>query len=228
MLRFDVLTLFPEIFRSFLGESLIRRAREKQLLQIELTNFREFGLGRHRQVDDEPYGGGPGMVLRVEPIAAAIRESEAHHRQAGRIVRKVLLTPQGQPFVQATAREWSEDPKVNLLICGRYEGFDERIRSFVDKEVSAGDFVCLGGEVVAMLLIEAVSRLIPGMLGNPESSTRESFSGTELEYPQYTRPPEFEGMAVPEELLSGNHRQIEDWRQNQAHRRTRERRPDLL
>ncbi len=227
MLRFDVLTLFPEIFRSFLGESLMRRALENQLLEIELTDFREFGLGRHRQVDDEPYGGGPGMLLRVEPIVNAIRSLEARHRQAGLKTRKVLLTPQGQPFVQAKAREWSEDSTLKMLICGRYEGFDERIRGFVDEEISAGDFVCLGGEVVAMLVIETVSRLVPGILGNPESKNRESFSGTGLEYPQYTRPPEFEGMAVPEELLSGNHQLIEDWRRAQADKRTRERRPDL-
>ena len=227
MFRFDVLTLFPEIFSGFLTESLIGRAIEGNLLEVELINFREYGLGRHKQVDDEPYGGGPGMVLRVEPIARALEVRREHHKSRNTEARTVLLSPQGTPFVQETARGWSRCDEALILICGRYEGFDERIRSLVDEEISGGDFVCLGGEVVAMTVIETVSRLIPGMLGNPNSPGRESFSGTLLEYPQYTRPVEFQGMKVPEALLSGNHGQIEEWRQTQALQRTRERRPDL-
>ena len=167
------------------------------------------------------------MVLRVEPIARALEARREHHQARNMIARTVLLSPQGTTFVQETARDWSRCDEAMILICGRYEGFDERIRSLVDEEISGGDFVCLGGEVVAMTVIETVSRLIPGMLGNPDSPGRESFSGTLLEYPQYTRPAEFQGMKVPEALLSGNHGQIEEWRQTQALQRTRKRRPDL-
>ena len=227
MLRFDVLTLFPEIFSGFLTESLIGRAIEGNLLEVELINFREYGLGRHKQVDDEPYGGGPGMVLRVEPITRALEARWEHHQARNTKARIVLLSPQGTPFAQETARGWSRCDEALILICGRYEGFDERIRSLVDEEISGGDFVSLGGEVVAMTVIETVSRLIPRMLGNPDSPGKESFSGNLLEYPQYTRPAEFQGMKVPEALLSGNHGQIEEWRQTQALQRTRERRPDL-
>ena len=228
MLHFDLLTLFPELFRSFLSESLIGKALEKQLFQVELNNFREFGLGTHHQVDDEPFGGGPGMLLRVEPIAEALKTREQHHRQNDRSVKKVLLTPQGKPFNQKKAMQWSESEEVLVLVCGRYEGFDERIRGLIDEEVSGGDFVCFGGEVVAMLIIETVSRLVPGVLGNPGSPGTESFADNLLEYPQYTRPRTYQGMEVPEALLSGNHSRIQAWRETQALERTRKRRPDLL
>ena len=228
MLHFDLLTLFPEFFRSFLSESLIGKALEKQFFQVELNNFREFGLGSHHQVDDEPFGGGPGMLLRVEPIAEALKTREEHHRQNDRSVKKVLLTPQGKPFNQKKAMQWSQSEEVLVLVCGRYEGFDERIRGLVDEEVSGGDFVCLGGEVVAMLIIETVSRLVPGVLGNPGSPETESFADNLLEYPQYTRPRTYQGMEVPEALLSGNHSRIQAWRETQALERTRKRRPDLL
>ena len=228
MLHFDLLTLFPDYFGSFLSESLIGKAIEKELLQVELNNFREFGIGSHRQVDDEPYGGGPGMLLRVEPIGEALETRVGYHRQLGREVRKILLTPQGSPFDQEKAREWSQCGEVLLMVCGRYEGFDERVRELVDEEISGGDYVCLGGEVIAMLIIESVSRLVPGVLGNPDSSETESFAAGMLEYPQYTRPRMYKGMEVPEELLSGNHGRIEAWRKNRALERTRQRRPDLI
>ena len=228
--RIDVLTLFPLLFGEFLDGGVLGRAKRNGLVEVTLVDFRERGLGRHRTVDDEPYGGGAGMVLRPEPVFSAARERIAFHQAAGRTVRKVLLTPQGRPFRQARARAFAEaGEEVLMLIGGRYEGFDERIRlGLADEELSLGDFVTLGGDVAAMAVIEAVARLIPGVLGNPASGVEESFSGGLLEYPQYTRPAEFEGMRVPEVLLSGDHARIKAWRQEQALRRTRERRPDLL
>lgn len=168
------------------------------------------------------------MVLRIEPIWQMLHDRESHHRNAGRSVRKLLLTPQGQPFRQETAHALSQGEDVLILVCGRYEGFDERIRSLVDEEISGGDFICFGGEVIAMMMIETVTRLLPGVLGNAESSQEESFSAARLEHPQYTRPPLFEGMAVPEVLLSGHHGRIAEWRRIQAQERTAQRRPDLL
>ncbi len=229
MKRFDVVTLFPALFSPFVTEGLIGRAAGKGLLEITAVDLRPHGLGRHRAVDDMPYGGGAGMVLRPEPLFAAVRERKALHEQAGRAARTVLLTPQGRPLTQARARELAEMPEALVLLCGRYEGFDERVRlGLADEEVSLGDFVCLGGEAVAMVIIETVARLIPGVLGNPESSREESFAGGWLEYPQYTRPPEFEGMRVPDVLVSGHHGEIETWRLEQARKRTAERRPELL
>lgn len=229
MKSIDVLTLFPELFEPFLRVGLIGRAVREKLLEVTPVNFREHGLGRHRAVDDEPYGGGAGMVLRPEPLFAAARQREAAHRKAGRGVWRILLTPQGRPFTQALAQALADREQALLLICGRYEGFDERIREgLADEEISLGDFVCQGGEAVAMVIIEAVSRLLPGVLGNPDSGKEESFTGGWLEYPQYTRPPEFEGMRVPEVLLSGHHEAIRRWRKEQAEKRTAARRPDLV
>ncbi len=229
MKHIDVLTLFPGLFGPFLAEGVLGRALRAGRLAVELVNYREHGLGRHRVVDDVPYGGGAGMVLRPEPIFAAVRERTALHRGAGRPARTVLLTPQGRPLHQAKARELAASPDALLLVCGRYEGFDERIRQgLADEELSLGDFVLLGGEVAAMAVIECVARLLPGVLGNPASGTEESFAGARLEYPHYTRPAEFEGMRVPEVLFSGNHARINAWRAEQARRRTRERRPELL
>lgn len=228
MLQFEVLTLFPDIFSSFLQESLIHRAIQQELLGVCLYNFRQHGLGKHKKVDDLPYGGGPGMVLRVEPVYHAIQARSKYYHQQEREVHKVLLTPQGQPFNQQKARELIRNPKVLMLICGRYEGFDERIRSQVDEEISGGDFICLGGEVIAMMIIETLSRLIPGVLGNQDSSREESFARGLLEYPQYTRPASFMGKDVPEVLLSGNHQLIRQWRNDQALERTAQRRPNLL
>ena len=197
------------------------------LLAVEMVNFRDLGLGRHRQVDDVPYGGGAGMVLRPEPLFAAVRERQAANRAAGRKTWVVLLTPQGRPFRQRDAVGLAQRPETLVLVCGRYEGFDERVRTLADDELSLGDFVCLGGEAPAMAMMEAVARLLPGVLGNPESCAEESFSQERLEYPQYTRPPEFEGLKVPEVLLSGNHGEISRWREEQARERTARRRPDL-
>ena len=228
MLRFEVLTLFPEIFSSFLEESLIKRAREKRLLSISLANFRKHGIGKHLQVDDSPYGGGPGMILRIEPLVLTLEEKKDFHHSQGRETHTILVSPQGQPFTQKKAKELSQRNSVLTLVCGRYEGFDERIRSIVDEEISGGDFVCMGGEVISMAIIESVSRLWPGFLGNQESPENESFSQSLLEYPQYTRPASYAGMDVPKELLSGNHEKIAAWRQKQALSRTKKRRPDLI
>ena len=228
MLRFEVLTLFPEIFSSFLEESLIKRAREKRLLSISLANFRKHGLGKHLQVDDSPYGGGPGMILRIEPLVLTLEEKKDFHQSQGRETHTILVSPQGQPFTQKKAKELSQRNSVLTLVCGRYEGFDERIRSIVDEEISGGDFVCMGGEVISMAIIESVSRLRAGFLGNQESSENESFSQSLLEYPQYTRPASYAGMDVPKELLSGNHEKINVWRQKQALSKTKKRRPDLI
>ena len=228
MLRFEVLTLFPEIFSSFLSESLIKRAIEKRLLSVNLVNFRRHGLGKHLQVDDSPYGGGPGMILKIEPVALTLDEQKNFHHSQRLETHTILVSPQGQPFTQKKAKELSQKNSVLTLVCGRYEGFDERIRNLVDEEISGGDFVCMGGEVVTMAIIESVSRLLPGFLGNQESSEKESFSQSLLEYPQYTRPASYAGMDVPAELLSGNHKKIAQWRQQQAFSRTKNRRPDLI
>ena len=229
MKRFEVLTLFPGLFAPFVEEGLIGKAREKRLLEITLHNYREQGLGRHRVVDDTPYGGGAGMVIRPEPVYAAVRERQAANAAEGRKTRVVLLTPQGRPFNQAVAREMAAAEETLLLICGRYEGFDERIRTgLVEDEISLGDFVTLGGECVAMVMMETVLRLVPGVLGNPDSTLEESFAQGRLEYPQFTRPPEFEGQRVPDVLISGHHGEIARWREAEATRRTRERRPELL
>ena len=222
MLHFEVLTLFPDIFTSFLEESLIKRAIEKQYLNVSLVNFRKHGHGKHLQVDDTPYGGGPGMVLRIEPIAQTLKEQKEFHRSSGRETHTILVTPQGRPFSQEKARELSGKKAV------RYEGFDERLRCLVDEEISGGDFICMGGEVITMTMIETISRLIPDVLGNQESAVHESFTQPMLEFPQYTRPASFEGMEVPEELKSGNHKIIAQWREEQALERTKNRRPDLL
>jgi tRNA (guanine37-N1)-methyltransferase len=228
MKRFDILTLFPALFEPFTAEGLLGKAIKGGLVEINVVDFRRYGLGRHHQVDDVPYGGGAGMVLRPEPLFAAVRERKALHEAEGRRIRTVLVTPQGRPFRQADAVAFAAREEVLVFLCGRYEGFDERIRTgLADEEVSLGDFVCLGGEVPAMAMVEAAVRLLPGVLGNPESSAEESFSHGLLEYPHYTRPPDFEGMRVPDVLLSGHHAEIARWREAQARQRTAERRPDL-
>ena len=228
MLNFEVLTLFPEIFSSFLKESLIKKAIMANYLQVDLINFRNQGYGKHLSVDGPPYGGGPGMLLRIEPIARTIEMQKRYHRVNGCQTHSILITPQGEAFTQAKAEELSQRKEVLTLICGRYEGFDERIRYLVDEEISGGDFICLGGEIISMMIIEAVSRLIPNVLGNKKSVEQESFSCPILEYPQYTRPLSFQGMNVPEELISGDHKKIEEWRAKQAVKRTKIRRPDML
>jgi tRNA (guanine37-N1)-methyltransferase len=222
--RVDLVTLFPELFETFLTTSFVGRARTGGQLEVRLKSPREFGLGKHKSVDDTPYGGGSGMVMRVDVLVAAMESLDDVAPKA----KRILMTPQGRPFDQKTAVRLSAEPAL-MLVCGRYEGFDERVRSFVDEEISLGDFVMTGGEVAAMAVIEATVRLLPGVLGNFDS-TREESHGEDglLEYPQYTRPVEFRGHSVPEVLAGGNHAEIAKWRKAEALARTKARRPDLL
>lgn len=223
-MRIDILTLFPEMFENVLGHSILKIAREKALVQYNLFNIREYAENK-RCVDDRPYGGGPGMVMKPEPVFNTV---DAIEREAGARCRKILLTPQGACLSQSIARELAKEAHV-MLICGHYEGFDERIRLGLDAtEISIGDYVLSGGEIPAMVVIDAVVRLIPGVLGDQESTASESFSESSLEYPQYTRPAEYRGMKVPSVLTSGNHQKIKDWKRVQSLERTLERRPDLL
>jgi tRNA (guanine37-N1)-methyltransferase len=221
---FDILTIFPGIFKSPLGESLLKKALDKGLIQVRVRNLRDFTEDRHQVTDDYPFGGGTGMVMKPEPIIRAVEALKAEDPHA----QSVLLTPQGERFHQECARRMSKQ-KHWILICGRYEGLDERVRlTVVDREISIGDYVLTGGEVPALVLIEAISRHLPGFLGCEQSVEEDSFSCGLLEYPQYTRPQVLRGMAVPEVLLSGNHAQIERWRRRESLRRTFLRRPDLL
>jgi tRNA (guanine37-N1)-methyltransferase len=228
-MRVDVVTLFPELFETFLATSFVGRARKGGELDVRLRSPREHGLGKHRSVDDTPYGGGSGMVMRVDVLVACMEalDADADGRGEPR-ARRILLTPQGQPFAQPRAIRLALEPAI-MLVCGRYEGFDERVRAHVAEEISLGDFVMTGGEIAAMAIIEATVRLIPGVLGNAES-IREESHGEEglLEYPQYTRPAEFRGLAVPEVLAGGNHAEIAAFRRAQARARTEARRPELL
>jgi tRNA (guanine37-N1)-methyltransferase len=223
-MEFHVITLFPEMFAA-LDAGLIGRARQQGIITVQTHNLREHGLGNYRQVDDTPYGGGSGMVMRPEPIASSIEAATAERPG----LLKILMTPQGERFDQPMAREFVAHRGGLLFIAGRYEGVDERIHELVDREISIGDYVLSGGEMAAMVVIEAVARLVPGVVGNPESLEEESFgNGNLLEYPQYTRPEEFRGMRVPEILLSGDHAKIRAWREAEALRRTSRRRPELL
>ncbi len=223
-MKFDILTLFPGMFDGPFGESILTRAAGAGLIDIRLHNIRDYAVDKHRTTDDYPYGGGAGMVMKPEPLAACI-EAVAADRPAARVI---LTSPQGRPFDHALAAELAREEEL-LIICGRYEGVDERVRElFVDDEISLGDFVLTGGEMAAMVIVDAVSRLIPGVLGSDESATGDSFCDGLLEYPQYTRPPEFRGVAVPDMLLSGNHQEIARWRRRQALERTLRKRPDLL
>ena len=223
MLNFTVVTLFPQMFESPLGHSILKKAREKGLISIRLVDPRAFTTDRHHVTDDYPYGGGQGMVMKPEPLVSAIEDIRAHSPKA----RVVLLSPQGAVFTQEKAAELAQREDL-VLVCGRYEGVDERVKSFVDEELSVGDFTLSGGEPAAMVVIDAVARLIPGVLGNEKSAADESFSNGLLEYPQYTRPEDFRGMKVPEVLLSGDHERIKQWRREASVRRTLDRRPDLL
>lgn len=223
-MELHVITLFPEMFESPFRAGIIGRALEQGLIRLQAHPLRPFGLGNYKQVDDTPYGGGSGMVMRPEPIAAAIDSVIDAHPG----LWKILLTPQGEVFNQALARELAGKPRGLLLIAGRYEGIDERIRGLVDQEISVGDYILCGGELAAMVVCEAVARLVPGVLGNPDSLREESFAAGMLEYPQYTRPEVFRGEQVPEALLSGDHARIRAWRESEAKKRTASRRPDLL
>jgi len=221
-MKIDVITLFPGMFAGPLDESIIRRARDQGLLDLRVFNLRDWAQDRHKTVDDRPFGGGPGMLLKPEPIFAAVEAL------AGERTQVILLSPQGRTFNQAVARELSAHEHL-LLVCGSYEGFDERIReALADDELSIGDYVLTNGALPAMVIVDAVTRLLPGVLGDDASSSEESFSHGLLEYPHYTRPAEFRGMRVPEVLLSGHHAEIEKWRRAQAQERTMKRRPDLL
>ncbi|MBF2098014.1 MAG: tRNA (guanosine(37)-N1)-methyltransferase TrmD [Gloeomargaritaceae cyanobacterium C42_A2020_066] len=220
-MRFDIVTLFPEFFASPLAAGLVGRALGRGLATVHLTNPREFALDKHHRVDDEPYGGGVGMVLKPEPMFAAVESLPALEPRA-----VILMTPQGQPLTQNLLHTWSRLAQV-VLICGHYEGFDERIRHLATDEVSLGDFVLTGGEIPALAILNGVLRLVPGTVGKPASLEAESFSQGLLEYPQYTRPAEFRGWRVPEVLLSGNHEAIAQWRAHQQRIRTQARRPDL-
>ena len=221
-MKIDVLTLFPAMFAGPLDESIIKRAREAGRLDLTIHNLRDYAHDRHRTVDDRPFGGGPGMLLKPEPIFEAVEKLSREK------TRLILLTPAGRKFNHAIARELARQEHL-LLVCGSYEGFDERVReALANDELSIGDYVLTNGALPAMVIIDAVTRLLPGALGDDQSSHDESFSCGLLEYPQYTRPAEFRGMKVPEVLLSGNHAEIEKWRLEQAKKRTKERRRDLL
>ena len=219
-MRIDMLTIFPGLFGEFLRESIVGRACEAGLIEARLWDLRDFTRDRHRSVDDRPYGGGPGMVMKPEPIVEAVEAVEAEAGPG----RRILLTPQGKTFTQDMAGEFAGEEHL-ILICGRYEGFDERIRKILrPEEISVGDYVLCGGEVPAMAIVEAAVRLLPGALGHPDSASQDSFAGGLLDFPQYTRPPEFREEKVPEILLSGDHEEIAAWRRKEAERKTRERR----
>ncbi len=235
-MHIDIITLFPEMFRGPFEESILKRAQEMGALSIAIHNLRMYGLGKHRQVDDVPYGGSPGMLLRPEPIVAAVESilDRPVFRGEGMTIDErslppiILLTPQGRPLTQRIVKELAQHERL-LLICGRYEGVDERVREFlVTDEISIGDYVLSGGELAAMVIVDAVARVLPGVLGYERGAEEDSFASGLLEGPQYTRPPEFRGRRVPEVLLSGHHARIATWRREQALKRTRERRPDLL
>jgi tRNA (guanine37-N1)-methyltransferase len=226
-ITFDILTLLPEFFDSPLRQSVIGRAIDAGIIGVNLRNIRDYSLDKHRSVDDSPYGGGAGMLMRVEPVVAAIEAARQDAADAGKSAVVILLTPQGEQLTHKKAVELSGLDHL-VLICGRYEGFDERIRGFVDMELSIGDYVLAGGEVAALTIIDAVGRLVPGVLGAADSTKHESFSDGLLEYPQYTRPVEFRGMKVPEVLTGGNHALIDKWRAEESRRRTTARRPCLI
>lgn len=243
-MRIDVLTLFPEMFEGVFGASILGKARDKGLVKLSAVNFRDYSTNKHGQVDDTPYGGGGGMVLKPEPIFAAVEdllsrpelaaaasaseESLSASAASGSRPRIVLLCPQGETFTQQKAEEFAREDHL-IFICGHYEGYDERIRiGLVTDEISIGDYVLTGGELPAMVMIDSTVRLLPGVLGNENSAITDSFSTGLLEYPHYTRPTEFRGMQVPDVLLSGHHAHIEAWRRRESLRRTLQRRPELL
>lgn len=222
-MKIDYLTLFPEMFDGVLNHSILKRAQDKNIIEVNTVNFRDYAENKHNQVDDYPYGGGQGMVLKPEPVFNAMQDLKRTDK-----TRVILMCPQGRPFSQAIAKELSEAEHI-VFICGHYEGYDERIReNLVTDEISMGDYVLTGGELPAMTMTDAIVRLIPGVLGNEKSHQDDSFSDGLLEFPQYTRPREYKGMTVPDVLLSGNHANIEKWRYEQKLIRTLHKRPDLL
>lgn len=228
-MRCDVITLFPEMVAPVLGSSILKRAQEKGLLDVQVHNLRDYTLDKHKVADDVPYGGGAGMVMKAEPILRAVEHIKAGYEQAGEQIRLVLPSPHGRPFTQAYAQDLATESRRLVILCGHYEGIDERVRvALRPEEVSVGDYVLTGGELPALILIDAAARLIPGVLGDPESIVEESFTDSLLEYPHYTRPADVRGMTVPEVLLSGHHEAIRLWRRKEALRATYEKRPDLL
>jgi len=224
-MKCDVLTLFPDIITAYLKESILKRAQEKKLLEVRVYNIRDFVSDKHKTVDDYPFGGGAGMVMKPEPFFEAIDFLKKDNEQR----RIILLSPQGKPFNQRLAEEFSIEKRRFVFICGRYEGIDERVRvSLIEEEISIGDYVITGGELAALVIIDAAARLIPGALGDERSAEEESFSWGLLDYPHYTRPREFRGLSVPDILLSGNHKEIWRWRRKEAIRKTLKVRPDLI
>lgn len=223
--RFDIVTIFPSIINAYLGESILKRAVRNGLLDVKVYDIRDYTTDKHRTVDDYPYGGGSGMVMKIEPMFNALKAIG----DDGEERRKILLSPQGRTYNQDIAEELFQEGKRILLICGRYEGIDERVReTLIDEELSIGDYVMTGGELASLVIIDSVARLCPGVLGDDDSSKEESFTWGILDYPHYTRPPEFMGQVVPGMLLSGNHAKIAEWRRKEALKRTLENRPDLL
>ncbi len=220
-MRIDILTLFPNMIEPVLNESMMWRAKAYKFVNINVIDYRAYSEDKRKTVDDTPYGGGAGMVLRVEPVIKALRDIDGHEDAL-----KILMTPQGIPFTQTRAKTLSKNKHV-IIMCGHYEGYDERIRDYFDVEVSIGDYVLTSGEVAALVVVDAMVRLIPGVLSNASSAEDDSFSNHLLEYPQYTRPRVFEGKAVPDILLSGHHQNIQSWRLEQSESRTKKRRPDL-
>jgi tRNA (guanine37-N1)-methyltransferase len=224
-MKFIILTLFPEAFESYLGISLLKRALAKKFITIETRNLRDYANNPHKKVDDRPYGGGAGMVLRVDVIDRALRDIK--RKTKSKKLKVILLTPQGKTFNQTMAKKLSKNETL-VLVCGRYEGFDERVRGLVDMEISIGDFVLTGGEIPALTVLDTVARLVPGVVGKEASLAEESFSESMLEYPQYTRPEVYKKMKVPKILLTGDHGKVAAWRKKEALKKTRKVRPDLL
>jgi tRNA (guanine37-N1)-methyltransferase len=220
-MRFDILTLFPEMFQGPLSESLIKKAIEKGILELDVTDLRDFTSDKHKTADDSPYGGGPGMVMKIEPIASALSRFTKHDS------RSILMCPTGKLLTQEKVKDLAKEKHL-IVLCGHYEGIDERVRELVDEEISIGDYVLTGGELPAMVLVDAVARHIPGVVKEEGSVISDSFYAGLLDYPSYTKPEEFEGKKVPEVLLSGHHKEIERWRRKEALRLTLYRRPDLL
>ena len=228
-MRCDVITLFPEMLLPVLASSILKRAQDKGLLEVGVHDLRDYTLDKHKVADDVPYGGGAGMVMKAEPILRAVEHIRQLHAQQGESIRLVLPSPHGRPFTQVYAQDLAADTRRLVILCGHYEGIDERVRvALKPEEISVGDYVLTGGELPALVLIDAAARLVPGVLGDPDSIVEESFADALLEYPHYTRPAEVRGLTVPEVLLSGHHEAIRLWRRKEALRATYEKRPDLL
>jgi tRNA (guanine37-N1)-methyltransferase len=226
----DIITLFPDMVHPVLAQSILKRAQQKGLLEVKVHNLRDYTQDRHRVVDDTPYGGGAGMVLKAEPVLRAIDALRETCRQSGAVPMRILIpSPQGRPFTHQLAEELKDEPRRVVFVCGHYEGFDERVRTGLDaEEVSIGDYVLTNGELPALVILDAAVRLIPGVLGDPDSSRQDSFVEAMLDHPHYTRPPDVRGMAVPDVLLSGDHEAIRRWRRKEALRSTYVKRPELL